>query len=1695
VITRRVPGLTATSDGSVIHLESNRGVAAGAAVAITGGTLVTNRAFDVASDTGVARDYVLDRPRGDVRLAAPLAAGDRLSVGTTAPRPFLESTAIPPTTLAADAHAWVAPDGGGAVVATGVTTTTPISTSIVGVHDWGNRLRIEAFAGATPTSSVFENVRPGDTVIPWDPAFPASLRDSWRVANTGTVTVSSVTYRTRLDLERRAARAQRAGHAAVALLPSGAATSKVLVTGGALGPTAVQTTPVAITNSVEIYDPATQLWTPAAPMATARAYHTATALADGRVLVVGGVGADGAAVATTELYTPGTDTWAAGPAYQVATAYHRATRLQDNTVLVTGGRSGTTYRTNAAIFTPGADTWGANVPMTTARAQHGAVLFPDGRVFVAGGETTGGGATTTTERFTGPATWAAGAALPAGRKGHGLAAVGASPTTVVAVGGSGSGGSSTTYAVYTIASNTWGADTALGMTFVNKDVIRIDNGNVLALFGETGGAPISRRWNGSSWTTVSNPMYADAPSRDEVACVLLYDLPAASQNKVLTVGGYDTLRRMPTAAVELYDGAGDVWSRPEAAIVTNVLLGSAGLSVARSVPLVQREVVPAGVNHSAASFAAALAARGVTASTFRTNRLRLRTNRHADGDLLLAAVDAAGLGLAPAAAAPAPAHVGAAESGPDRGTPDFRPDRVLEDAKPVANAAAVVRISRPAAPAGSTLVLARDQADGTPSVPRARWGRSEGFATTVASAVNETDATKMTPRNAPPGGFAPNDRAWLASPYGFGPGDDLVVVVDRDEETRRFDVPLFRRGRPVAGTYGAQVEISDGDAGGASLAAAFGLDYSFNDYAVWMRARAKAFSSNAARSMLVRYYLHGPVGQRARARFAYPLAASAPIAIAVDAATNTTVDVRVRLAGGTARTLNSLRDSTRLGTACPATSNGLGSVVVVANLAVVSASRDGANLTTLTLTLPAGVTDCGFVTGNNLYFASTNGNWTSGTFTITTVGAPGGPTQTVTFTNTALGAGAVGAQASPGTVSYDAAEVTFNGAAVVAGDFLRLNAASGIPAAYTGETFRVTTATANHLFAAAVEKTFGSPDTTLSWDPLGTAAYISIFSNPGQTAAAVVAAVNALGGAVTLTALGNGTGPVAIGTVEDAGDASAWLTLTDGINWVGRTINPAVVGDNYQFVLKVATDAALATGSDWANEDVRLVPTTAANAVAWLNAPPVSGLFTAADVELVDGGARAQIATRTPGTAGAVEIQGGLANAATAVLVGGATDVGAETVVVAPAAGAAGLAAGAWVEARNSLPAHRVGIHTAATVLSSWTTDGYLTTTTPVYTQRFSHSTARLHVERQGRYVAISDPPGVNTNGVVTFAGLLEGDYVRLAAAAAPTSYAQGSVANQGIFRVVRVAAGDVFGAGGTVWIENTDAVAETAEFRVQGLAYDSVLPGDVISIGHDVWNHANRGDWVVELVGAAAGTTAPYVTTTVLKVGTATRTPAPVSGAPALGTAGAAATLVAEGTPGKLLKRVVALSPNAAAGYVDVRLDSAAGSRLLAASLGTVLYGMDRLAFPTGVRPGHDGYRASVGLVGAVNRVLYGDPTDPATYPGVVAEGAVVLVGGPTVRRVGVSLLIRALTTFQRSDVAARVRAAVAAVINRAGAGESIAISAIVAAAKAVQGVSSVTVLAPTYDASHDRVEVAATEKARVLDPERDVTISFVAS
>lgn len=171
----------------------------------------------------------------------------------------------------------------------------------------------------------------------------------------------------------------RYGHTATLL-----ADGRVLVVGGNYLTDGSQTIYPA---NAELYDPATKVWAPAGTLTHARMDHTATLLPNGKVLVAGGRGQTGV-ITSVEFYDPVANAWTVGAGLITPRFDHTATLLPNGKVLVAGGyRGGVSFPDWAGVelYDPAINAWTAGGALLAARAQHTATLLPNGRVLLIGG--------------------------------------------------------------------------------------------------------------------------------------------------------------------------------------------------------------------------------------------------------------------------------------------------------------------------------------------------------------------------------------------------------------------------------------------------------------------------------------------------------------------------------------------------------------------------------------------------------------------------------------------------------------------------------------------------------------------------------------------------------------------------------------------------------------------------------------------------------------------------------------------------------------------------------------------------------------------------------------------------------------------------------------------------------------------------------------------------------------------------------------------------------------------------------------------------------------------------------------------------------------------------------------------------------------------------------------------------------------
>jgi len=152
------------------------------------------------------------------------------------------------------------------------------------------------------------------------------------------------------------------------------------------------------------------IWNPATGSTTrlngrlehGRAWHTATMLPDGTILIVGGLGENNHVVQAVELFDPGSQTFSELlPTGLAPRAHHTATLLTNGQVLVAGGVGATGDTLASAEFWNSLDSSPAVQlpPLIQARRDHTATLLDDGNVLLQGGVDNDGDALQDSELF------------------------------------------------------------------------------------------------------------------------------------------------------------------------------------------------------------------------------------------------------------------------------------------------------------------------------------------------------------------------------------------------------------------------------------------------------------------------------------------------------------------------------------------------------------------------------------------------------------------------------------------------------------------------------------------------------------------------------------------------------------------------------------------------------------------------------------------------------------------------------------------------------------------------------------------------------------------------------------------------------------------------------------------------------------------------------------------------------------------------------------------------------------------------------------------------------------------------------------------------------------------------------------------------------------------------------------------------
>ncbi len=328
--------------------------------------------------------------------------------------------------------------------------------------------------------------------------------------------------------------------AAMAVLPNG----KVLLAGGMVADGAGGSSPA---GTAAIYDPVTSTWTNSAASIAGGGQHAATILSNGKLLLVGGDSS------SCRIYDASTNLWSGTGSLDMRSA-HTATLLPNGKVLVDGGQNDLPVY-NTSLYDPTAGTWTLVASPNVQRFFHSATLLPNGKVLVAGGLSNypSTGIVRQEAHLYDPVTntWAATGPLNHPRYGHSATLL---PDGKVAViGGRGIPRTLNQVEIYDPSSGTWSVSSALLATprkFHTATLLA--DGRVVIVGGSNlGNAPIASVEIFSSSSPAWSATGSMGTTRGYAPSVTLPD------GKILVTGGYNG-SELTTA--DLYNPATGSWS-------------------------------------------------------------------------------------------------------------------------------------------------------------------------------------------------------------------------------------------------------------------------------------------------------------------------------------------------------------------------------------------------------------------------------------------------------------------------------------------------------------------------------------------------------------------------------------------------------------------------------------------------------------------------------------------------------------------------------------------------------------------------------------------------------------------------------------------------------------------------------------------------------------------------------------------------------------------------------------------------------------------------------------------------------------------------------------------------------------------------------------------------------------------------------
>ena len=136
-------------------------------------------------------------------------------------------------------------------------------------------------------------------------------------------------------------------------------------------------------DTVEVYDPATDSWTPKQHLNTPRGFP-AVAAVNGKIYAIGGQKENRAVIDTVEEFDPAANSWTTKPSVMPHPRKDSAAAIVDDKIYIMGGKANEEIISTVDVYDPSRDIWTTEASLPTARRLLGAAVVDDA-IYAVGG--------------------------------------------------------------------------------------------------------------------------------------------------------------------------------------------------------------------------------------------------------------------------------------------------------------------------------------------------------------------------------------------------------------------------------------------------------------------------------------------------------------------------------------------------------------------------------------------------------------------------------------------------------------------------------------------------------------------------------------------------------------------------------------------------------------------------------------------------------------------------------------------------------------------------------------------------------------------------------------------------------------------------------------------------------------------------------------------------------------------------------------------------------------------------------------------------------------------------------------------------------------------------------------------------------------------------------------------------------------